>query len=66
MKDAPLAINETTSTVVYNANGEEIDRKEGIVTINARDYADYLPVTYKQIKTTTEILNSIRLEKNVS
>lgn len=51
--------HEEVHTVIYNAAGEEIDRKEGRVTVRPKDYADQLPI----VKVTTELLNIYRIEK---
>ena len=56
-------LHEEIHTVIYNADGEEIDRKEGRVTIKPKDYADRLPIICKQVKVTTELLNSYRIDK---
>ena len=55
--------HEEVHTVIYNAAGEEIDRKEGRVTVRPKDYADQLPITCKQVKVTTELVNVYRIEK---
>lgn len=51
-----------THTVVYDANGKEIDRFPGIVEINGSDYADRLPLKYQHVSVTTTVLNSVVIE----
>lgn len=53
----------TTCTVVYDSNDNEIDRMDGQVSINPKNYDSQLPITYKQIRTTTELLAVVRIEK---
>ena len=52
-----------THTVIYNANGEEIDRLDGEVQIRPKDYEDQLPVEYRVIETTTRLITKARIEK---
>ena len=50
-------------TVVYDSNSNEIDRKEGFAEIKPKDYKEHLPIEYKYITITTEIISIIRIEK---
>lgn len=50
-------------TVIYDAEGNEIERLDGIVTINPKDYEQHLPITYRHIAITTELLSVIRIDK---
>jgi len=50
-------------TVVYDAEGNEIDRMEGAVVINGRDYADRLPIEYRQIEVQETLLNVFKVER---
>ena len=50
-------------TVVYDAKGNEIERLDGIITINPKDYEQQLPITYRHIAITTELLSVIRIDK---
>lgn len=48
--------------IVYDRNGKEIDHFDGTKQINGSDYADRLPITYKQIEITTTVLNVVRID----
>ena len=50
-------------TVIYDSQGNEIDRQEDFVEIKPKDYKEYLPIEYKYITITTEIISIIRIEK---
>lgn len=50
-------------TVVYDAESNEIERLDGIVAINPKDYERQLPITYRHIAITTELLSVIRIDK---
>lgn len=50
-------------TVVYNAAGDEIARLKGAVMIKPKDYEDVLPVEYRHIAITTQVLNVVKIEK---
>lgn len=51
------------STVIYNAKGEIIDTLDGHIVVHPKDYEQYLPVEYRHITTTTEIVSIVRIEK---
>lgn len=59
----PIMTETKTETVVYASDGSEIERLEGIVSIRPKDYEKHLPVEYRHIKTTTQTLNIIKVEK---
>ena len=51
----------TQYTVVYNGQGEEINRMEGHVMVRAKDYADQLPIEVHHV--TTETVRIFKMEK---
>lgn len=51
------------TTIVYNADGVEIDRLEGHVTISGKDYDAVLPITFQHVFTTTEIVSQGTITK---
>lgn len=50
-------------TVIYNADGKEIDRKEGFVVLDPKEYDSLLPIEYKHIAITTEVVNAVKIER---
>lgn len=58
-------LSQTTKleTIVYNSKNEEIRRYDGAKEIFGKDFKDVLPINYKIIKTTIEVLSSITIEK---
>lgn len=46
-----------TETYVYDKDGVELDRFDGIVTVSGKDYDEYLPIEVVQKSTTIQILN---------
>ena len=53
----------TKSTVIYDINGKEITTLDGHVAVRPKDYEQYLPVEYRHITTTTEIVSIVKIEK---
>jgi len=51
-------------TIVYNSDGEEIDRLKGRQFISGKDYIYHLPIEYRHIRITTEVLNVVTVENN--
>ena len=41
-------------TVVYDSEGKEIDRLEGFVQIQPKDYEKYIPIEYHHVEITTQ------------
>ena len=50
-------------TVVYDADGKELGRKEGRVHIKPNEFGDTLPLTYRHVRVTTEVICSYKIEK---
>ena len=50
-------------TIVNNAVGEEIDRKEGFVVLDPKEYDSLLPIESKHIAITTEVVNAVKIER---
>ena len=50
-------------TVIIDSKGNEIERMPGHVEIEGRDYAELLPVEYRHITVTTEVVCIKRIDK---
>lgn len=50
-------------TIVYDKEGNEINRLPGRVEISGRDYEDQLPIEYRQIEVATTLINVVRIER---
>jgi hypothetical protein len=50
-------------TIIYNADGKEIDCKEGFVVLDPKEYDSLLPIEYKHIAITTEVVNAVKIER---
>ena len=55
-----------TITVIYDAKGGEIAKLDGRVEVRPKDYEQYLPVEYRHISITTEVLSVVKIEKKGS
>lgn len=49
-------------TIVYDESGKEITRFPGRKQISGKDFANVLPITYKQVSITTQLLNVVKIE----
>lgn len=52
-----------TETIVFNAQGDEIARFDGVRNIRPKEYEDNLPIEARIVETTVRILNIIKIEK---
>lgn len=49
-------------TIVYDSQGNEIDRLDGFVDIHPQDYIEHLPIEYAHILMITQIVNCVKIE----
>lgn len=63
--DDSLSRTTKIQTIVYNQEGKEIKRYDGIKELYGRDFKDTLPINYKVVKTTVEILSSVTIDKKL-
>lgn len=50
-------------TIVYDSDGNEINRLDGHVAVSGKDYADRLPISYRHIIITTETITIATISK---
>lgn len=50
-------------TEIYDAQGGLIDRLNGHVQVNGKDYDEFMPIEYRHITITTEITSVVKIEK---
>lgn len=50
-------------TVVYDSEGKEIDRLEGFVQIQQKDYEKYIPIEYHHVEITTKTYSIVQISK---
>ena len=63
LTDGGLSQTTKVETIVYNSKNEEIQRYDGAKEVFGKDFKDVLPINYKIIKTTIEVLSSVTIEK---
>lgn len=63
LTDGGLSQTTKVETIVYNSKNEEIQRYDGAKEVFGKDFKDALPINYKIIKTTIEVLSSVTIEK---
>ena len=63
LTDGGLGQTTKVETIVYNSKNEEIQRYDGAKEVFGKDFKDVLPINYKIIKTTIEVLSSVTIEK---
>ena len=63
LTDGGLSQATKVETIVYNSKNEEIQRYDGAKEVFGKDFKDVLPINYKIIKTTIEVLSSVTIEK---
>lgn len=63
LTDGGLSKTTKVETIVYNSKNEEIQRYDGAKEVFGKDFKDALPINYKIIKTTIEVLSSVTIEK---
>lgn len=63
MNDNNFETKKSVETIVFDASGEEIDRMNGNVLINPKNYEGHLPLKCMVIETTTKILSITKVEK---
>ena len=50
-------------TEIYDAQGGLIDRLNGHVQVNGKDYDEFMPIEYRHITITTNITSVVKIEK---
>ena len=63
--DGDLSRTTKIQTIVYNQEGKEIKRYDGIKELYGKDFKDVLPINYKVVKTTIEIISSVTIDKKL-
>lgn len=63
LTDSGLSQTTKVETIVYNSKNEVIQRYDGAKEVFGKDFKDVLPINYKIIKTTIEVLSSVTIEK---
>ena len=63
LTDGGLSQTTKVETIAYNSKNEEIQRYDGVKEVFGKDFKDVLPINYKIIKTTIEVLSSVTIEK---
>lgn len=50
-------------TEIYDAHGGLIDRLNGHVQVNGKDYDEFMPIEYRHITITTKATSVVKIEK---
>jgi len=50
-------------TEIYDAQGGLIDRLNGHVQVNGKDYDEFMPIEYRHITITTIVTSVVKIEK---
>ena len=50
-------------TEIYDAQGGLIDRLNGHVQVNGKDYDEFMPIEYRHITITTKVTSVVKIEK---
>ena len=50
-------------TEIYDAKGGLIDRLNGHVQVNGKDYDEFMPIEYRHITITTKVTSVVKIEK---